>query len=408
VVLLALAFVAWTRLGREWRQGQPLRHHLYAGEEFARQGMGAQAEAEWKDALRLDPHYTNAWRLLAEYYLSARHWQKAREALLKVREQAPQDDHIACRLAACALNLGDEVTAYREAETEIKRDPNCVAALATSAVLLSRMGEKPRAVTYYRKLSQLQPDDPVLQYLYAESLSDTFAFREARPVLEHVIKLDPNHADAYALLGRGWIDDASVPDHAQRAEKAFQKSLELNPLNAEARLAYGQLLLRQNRPREAVVQLEEATRLMPNAVEAAYDLTRAYDRAGQAAQATAARRRFLGLRQVASRVQALEKRAAVTPANFDYPMELGTLELGRGNYRRAYVWLNKARALRPDDRRVAVALDDLSRRTADPSRMAAVQERIAGVTMQPAGAGQSGAPSSSLPASGSPAPVAGR
>ena len=42
------------------------------------QGMGAQAEAEWKAALRLDPNYTNAYRLLAEYYLSARHWQKAK------------------------------------------------------------------------------------------------------------------------------------------------------------------------------------------------------------------------------------------------------------------------------------------------------------------------------------------
>ena len=116
----------------------------------------------------------------------------------------------------------------------------------------------------------------------------------------------------------------------------------LNPLNSEARLAYGHLLLRENRPRDAIVQLEEATRLMPNATAAAYDLTRAYDLAGQPAQAAAARRRFLGLRQVASRVQALEKRASVSPTNFDYPYELGTLELGRGNYRRAYVWLNKA------------------------------------------------------------------
>src|SRR5207244_832095 len=133
-----------------------------------------------------------------------------------------------------------------------------------------------------------------------------------------------------------------------------------NPLNSEARLAYGRLLLRANRPREAVVQLEEATRLMPNAVEAAYDLTRAYDLAGETTQAAAARRRFLGLRQISSRVQALEKRASVSPANFDYAYELGTRELGRRNYRRAYVWLNKARVLRPADGRVSSALDELS------------------------------------------------
>src|SRR5207244_11823442 len=86
MVLLGLAVAAWLTVGREWRVGQPLRRHLYAGVEFARQGLGAQAESEWKAALRLDPNYTNACRLLAEYYLSARHWQKARDALQHLRK----------------------------------------------------------------------------------------------------------------------------------------------------------------------------------------------------------------------------------------------------------------------------------------------------------------------------------
>ena len=77
--------------------------------------------------------------------------------------------------------------------------------------------------------------------MLAEALDDTFAYREARPVLEHVIRLDPTHSDAYAQLGIGWVDDASAPDHLQRAEQALRKSLELNPLNAEARLALGRL-----------------------------------------------------------------------------------------------------------------------------------------------------------------------
>ena len=101
----------------------------------------------------------------------------------------------------------------------------------------------------------------------------------------------------------------------------------------------------------------------------------------------------------------------MSPTVFAFPYELGTLELGRGNYRRAYVWLNKALALRPADRRVAAALDDLSRRTADPSRMAAVQERIAGASMQPSGAGPANGASGAAeqpPAPGAPSPTPGR
>jgi hypothetical protein len=99
--------------------------------------------------------------------------------------------------------------------------------------------------------------------------------------------------------------------------------------------------------------------------------------AGQPAEAATVRGRFLALRQLSSRVAALEKRASVSPTVFDYPLELGQIELRRGDYRRATVWLHKAQALRPGDPNVAAALQELSRLDAGPSRLAAVQDRAA-------------------------------
>jgi cytochrome c-type biogenesis protein CcmH/NrfG len=212
--------------------------------------------------------------------------------------------------------------------------------------------------------------------MLAEALSDTYNYREAREVLERVIGLDPGHVEAHSLLGIGWIDDSSAPDHLQRAEQALRKSLELNPLNPEARLAMGRLHLKQNRPREAILQLEEAARLMPQNTRPPFELARAHDLTGDKTRAAAHRRRFLELRQLASEVGALEKRASVDPTNFDHWYRLGTLELRRADYRRAWVWLQKARVLRPDDRRVAAALQELSRRTSTPAQMAAVQDRL--------------------------------
>jgi tetratricopeptide (TPR) repeat protein len=407
VLLLALAVGAWVRVGREWRRERPLRQHLHAAMAYAQQGMGPQVEAELKEAVRLDPNCGDAYQLLAEYYLSARSWSRARTALERLAALQPKTEHLQCRLAACSLNMGDEVSAFHQAEAEIKRDPNCVPALATAALLLNGMGDKPRALTYLRRAARLEPDDPALQYLFAESLSDSFAYREARPVLEHILQLDPNHADAYAQLGIGWIDDASAPDHLQRAETALRKSLSLNPLNADARLALGKLLVRQGKPREAIGQLDEAGRLMPNSTRPPYEMAKAYDLAGQPQQAAAMRARFLALRQLSTRVSMLEKRAAVNPTVFDYPFQLGQIELRRGDYPRATIWLRKAQALRSGDRQVAAALQQLSRLTAGPARMAAVQERVIhGSARQgsaASGAEASGAarsiPNSQLPAS---------
>jgi tetratricopeptide (TPR) repeat protein len=364
------------RIVGDWQRDRPVRQHLVAGMEYVKQGLGPQAAAEWKEALRLDPNNALAYEGLAEYYFSARAWEKAAGALERLVTVAPQEAHVQCRLAACYLNMGDEVSAFRHSEAEIRRDPNCVPALATSAILLNRMNEKPRAITYLRRLAHLEPDDLALQYMLAEALGDTYAYREARPVLEHVIHLDPTHSDAYAQLGIGWVDDPSAPDHLQRAEQALRKSLALNPLNSEARLSLGRLYLLQNQPRAAIPQLEEATRLMPQSSRPPFELARAYDLAGEPSQAAAMLRQFVSLRHTYSRISALQKRCSVNPTVFDYPYELGMLELGQGEYRKAYVFLHKALALRPHDRRVASALDELSRRTPGPARMMAVEDRI--------------------------------
>jgi tetratricopeptide (TPR) repeat protein len=396
ILLIAIALAAWVRIGGVWLRGRPVRQHLSAGIQFANQGLGPQAEDEWKAALRLDPRCADACRLLAEYYLSAHAWQKALAALDRLRELAPKEDHLDCRLAACFLNLGDEVSAFRYSEAELKRDPNCTPALATSSILLNDMGEKPRAVAYLRRLGHLEPDDAALQFLLGETLNDTYAYREARPVLEHVLRLDPSNSEAYAQLGIGWMDDAAAPDHFQRAEQALRKSLELNPLNGEARLALGRLYLQERQPRAALPQLEEAVRIMPQSSRAAFELAQACDQTGRQAEAARMRQRFLTFRETSDRVSTLQKLQSLNPAVFDYPLELGTTELRRGNYRRAFIWLHKAQSLRPGDPRVAAALQQLSRATSEPSRMAAVQDQIArgaaGAASQPGerGAAQPG------------------
>jgi tetratricopeptide (TPR) repeat protein len=376
VLLLCLAVAAWVWIGRGWLRGRPVRQHLSAGFAFADQGQGSEAEAEWKEALRLDPNCVDACRLLAEYYLSARAWQKGIPAFQRLRALAPREEHIDCRLSACYLNLGDEVSAFRYSEAELRRDRDCVPALATSSILLNNMGEKPRALIYLRRLARLQPDDPTLQYLLAETLSDLFNYREARPVLEHVLRLQPNNADACAQLGVGWIADTSAPDHLQRAEKALRKALELSPLHPEARLALGRLLIARNQPKAAILQLQEATRLMPHSTRPPFELARAYDLAGDAPHAAAARGHFLALRQFSTRVTGLEKRQSVNPTVFDYPYQLGLIEMQREEYRRAYVWLNKARALRPDHPGVKEAMSRLSRLMAGSSPSPTAQERI--------------------------------
>src|SRR5207237_10042893 len=64
--LIALAVAAWAFvLFRQHRTG-PVQQHIHAGQEYVRQGRARLAEAEWKEAVRLQPSSSDAWAHLAE------------------------------------------------------------------------------------------------------------------------------------------------------------------------------------------------------------------------------------------------------------------------------------------------------------------------------------------------------
>jgi len=389
--LLLLAVLGWGLVVRAWMRELPVRGHLERGMEYARQGLGPQAEQEWKAALRLDRRSAPAYQLLSEYYLSCQRWADAAVALRRLREVAPAEPHVACRLASALLNARDEVGAYREAEAELRRAPECVPALAIAAVMLSQIGEEQRRLAYLRRLARLRPDDADLQFMLADALTDSYAYAEARPVLERVLQTEPEHPEALVLLGAGWLHETAAPDHLARAESYLTRALALHPLNGRARLTLGRVYLEQGKPAAAVVQLEEAARLTPNSFRVPFELERAYRAARRPADAAGAHARFIALRQLATDEAMLQKRCATHPDSFEDHFRLGMLQMRMGDTRKAYYYLSKARDLRPDHPQLRAALRSLSDQTALPSRLAAVQARMTGA-----------APAAPTPAGGAP------
>lgn len=394
VPLLLVAALGWAVVVRAWLQELPVRRHLARGMEFARWGLGPEAEGEWKAALRLDRGSADAYRLLAGYYLASQRWSQAADALSKLRELKPKEPHVACQRAGALLSAGDEVGAYREAEAEIESDPNCVPALAIAAVMLGQVGDEQRRLAYLRRLARLRPDDADLLFMLGDALIDTHAHAEARGVLERVIVLDPEHPEALTLLGVAWLNDRAAPDHLARAESFLLKALSIQPLNGRARLTLGRVYLEQEKPREAVVQLEEAQRLTPYSFRVPFELTRAYEAAGEPSRAATARKRFLTLRQLASDEATLQKKCATDPRDFEAHLKMGQLQLRKEDYRKAHYYLRIARDLKPDDPRVAAALRSLDAPSGHAARLTPAEARVTAVGgASPRGAASGAGPS---------------
>lgn len=95
-------------------------------------------------------------------------------------------------------------------------------------------------------------------------------------LLEQAVRLDPEYADAWALLSRvhatAYVSTASRAD-AERAKTAFQRALAIAPDLIDARMARGLYTLYVVRDRnQALADLEPVARLRPNSPEAQHAL----------------------------------------------------------------------------------------------------------------------------------------
>ena len=116
-------------------------------------------------------------------------------------------------------------------------------------------------------------------------LSDLDTIRKAQSFAQRAISLDPNFADAYALLAFLYnIESMNFPENAgkklQSAADTAQRALQLNPKSLEALVALGAIFGEQGRNSEAISTLRQAVAVAPNFELAWAALGYAYHYAG--------------------------------------------------------------------------------------------------------------------------------
>ncbi|HEX4486270.1 MAG TPA: tetratricopeptide repeat protein [Terriglobales bacterium] len=109
-------------------------------------------------------------------------------------------------LAACRAAAGDlqgAATLSRQLVTEHPRNARYWLALAQ---VLDSMGdgERPEALRASRRALALRPGDPVMELKTAVILAKLTRYAAARPLLEHVVKVDPKNSQARVALANAY------------------------------------------------------------------------------------------------------------------------------------------------------------------------------------------------------------
>ena len=192
---------------------------------YQQQGKHAEAVAECREAIRLDPAYAPP-RIV---------------------------------LGGSLLALGRVAEATAELERAVKLLPKEGLAREQLARAYTRGGRPAEAIEQYRALRDTAPDNPE----YAYQLGRAY-LRLSEWAMRRLREIDPGSARIYQALGHNY----RVQGRADLAVRAFQKAAQADPRLPEIHLALAQIHLEQKNYGEARKEIDRELAIVPESAGA--------------------------------------------------------------------------------------------------------------------------------------------
>jgi tetratricopeptide (TPR) repeat protein len=199
------------------------------------------------------------------------------------------------------------------------------------------MNEPTKALEQFLNALEIYPDDPALHYDLALTYDMKGALDKTKYHLKEAIQLKPDYSDAYNYLGFVYFSEGKVNEAIKCYQKALDNDLYLNAQDAHMNLGVAYLSLKDYH--KAVLQLEEAIRLVPDFAAAYNNLGKAYEGLGQYSKA-----RF-----------DYEKAVEFNPQYADAYLNLGKLLYRTGDRKKAMESFDKVIRLEPGSHRAQEA-----------------------------------------------------
>jgi tetratricopeptide (TPR) repeat protein len=277
--------------------------HYQLGTAFQRKGSSQQAQSEWREAVRLRPNLSEAWRALGADALQHGDWRELEPIADQLKTIAPRSADGYLYHATARMNQGD--------------------ALAAEADLNQLLLIAPNSALGYVKLGQLR---------MAERRLD-----EAEKMYRQGLARDPHSLEAL----EGLVDLDLLNKKPAQALRLIREQLDTNPRNAALYLLQGKTLLQNKQPEEAEHSMERAVEMDGQNVSALVQLAAVESSLGKFDQSIANYQRAL----------------AVAPNDVRLYVALGGVNESQGNWQQAQTLYQKALGMQPEN---ALAANNLA------------------------------------------------
>ncbi len=195
--------------------------------------------------------------------LHAGHREEALEAVERALDMAPANADGLYQRGAVLMAMQELDEAEEMFRQALAVSPRHIAALSDFAVLLMSQGRNDEAARHLRRVLELRPDDPLAQrhldQLQTAPPATEGAGGSEIDRLRGAAEVDPEDPGAWARLGEALLLERSF----RAAEEPLRRAVELDPTNAETRIALASALWENNQPDDALLHVREATALRP-------------------------------------------------------------------------------------------------------------------------------------------------
>jgi tetratricopeptide (TPR) repeat protein len=261
--------------------------YLAAGENYMKQKHYGDAVVEFRNAIRLDPRFADAYYQLAQAELAQQNWTGAYKDLQKAIELDPAQ--LDARLTRGRLFLAARQfdKAEEDANAVVLQDPRSAAAYELLGYTLGSQQKLKTALEAFSKVAELQPNDAHSYRNIGLVEISLRRFNDAEEHLKKAVQMDPKSLPANIDLANLYRLQNKLP----QAQEVFQAGVQNNPDAPQLYVIWANLLSDVGKSTEAEGVLDKLRKQMPKSSEAAIAIGDYYLRKNDAQKALAEYRR---------------------------------------------------------------------------------------------------------------------
>jgi arylsulfatase A-like enzyme/Tfp pilus assembly protein PilF len=185
-----------------------------------------------------------------------------------------------------ALDEGDLEVAIKDLEQAIQAQPTSATAFGGLGEAFTRLKQYDKALPFLQKAVELKPDAGMNEYKLGLAFFQTGKVKESVVHFEAAVKAFPEWTDGLYSLATVYLRT----DRREDTITTLDRTLKVDPNYFRANLLRGTLLV-EDRPSEALVNLEKAAAEQPSASEPHFYMAKAYELIGNTAKAADEQRR---------------------------------------------------------------------------------------------------------------------